>query len=295
MDRFSRQPPSIAAAPPLAPFTTYAPIPCAAHLSPRSKRACSEWRQPDANARRHGATSTTPRPCCPPSSGRTIPQATCSRGREPAEEDLEIALRRAPPGRRRHRAEHPDDHEQVRGVEVVADRAGAVPGGHDGAEDRAGASAQAVAHAGGEVVLGERLEEPAVAALQPGGSREEARDGAVRIAGDERLRRGRVEFVEDRLEDGEDEVRLGGEVAVERGDAHPGAARELVDADVEALVAERRGGHVGQPRPVAAGVAPWRALGRRGAHQRRSYAKRRGPFGSLVELPITVGTLRFSF
>jgi len=80
-----------------------------------------------------------------------------------------------------------------------------------------------------------------------------------------------IEAIDHLLQDGEHEVGLGGEVAVERGHAHPGAARDLVDADVEPEVAERVVGDVREARAVAGGVAADRTFVHR--HEREDYKR----------------------
>src|SRR4051794_2860508 len=131
-------------------------------------------------------------------------------------EDGEVALGRAAPRGGGHGAEHAHDDEQVGGVQVGPDRSGRVPRRDDRLEDRARPPAQAVPDVGGQVVVGERLEEAAVAALQPERGAQEPRDRLLGRGGAQRPGRGHLEVVEDRLHHGEDQVGLGGEVAVER-------------------------------------------------------------------------------
>src|SRR4051794_18423469 len=158
--------------------------------------------------------------------GRPAGGGAGTRGsREAPQEDVQVAVRRGTPRRRRHDAEHPDHDEHVRGVELRPDRAGRVAGGDDGLEDRARAPAEAVAHAGGQVVMGERLEEAAVAALQGHGRAQEPGHGPLGIGALERLRRARLQVVEDRAHDGEDEVGLGGGVAGQGRPPPPRAGR----------------------------------------------------------------------
>ena len=80
-----------------------------------------------------------------------------------------------------------------------------------------------------------------------------------------------VDLLEDVLEDRADQRLLGGEAAVERALADPGAAGDLLDADVQPGLGEGGARGVQDARAVAGGVGPQGAD--MGLHCRRSYIR----------------------
>ena len=105
----------------------------------------------------------------------------------------------------------------------------------------------------------ERVGEAAVLDLQADGLVHEGGERIAALVGHERAVASGHEWLQHRLQDGDDQVVLGRKVAIEGRDVHAGVIRDGVHAHAEPLLAEGARRRLDQPGPVAGGVLAGRS------------------------------------